>query len=91
MVSLFVLFAVTFSGSVEDNLRTAEERNESPDMTHYRLIKSGDTLPMLCYKIYGSSNYYLQVAKVNKLSSFRNISPGDEIIFPPIKKNTPVA
>jgi nucleoid-associated protein YgaU len=46
---------------------------------------------MLCYKIYGSSNYYLQVAKVNKLSSFRNISPGDEIIFPPIKKNTPVA
>ncbi|TMM58015.1 LysM peptidoglycan-binding domain-containing protein [Maribacter algarum] len=85
------LCKVTFSGSVEDNLRTAEERNESPDMTHYRLIKSGDTLPMLCYKIYGSSNYYLQVAKVNKLSSFRNISPGDEILFPPIKKNTPVA
>lgn len=85
------LCKVTFSGSVEDNLRTAEERNQSPDMTHYRLIKSGDTLPMLCYKIYGSSNYYLQVAAVNKLSSFRNISPGDEIFFPPIEKNTPVA
>ncbi|WP_299885350.1 LysM peptidoglycan-binding domain-containing protein [uncultured Lacinutrix sp.] len=82
---------VTFTGSIEDNLRTAEERRESPDMTHYRLIKSGDTLPMLCFKIYGSSSYYLQVAKVNKLSSFRELSPGDQIFFPPIEKNTPVA
>ncbi|NHF58026.1 LysM peptidoglycan-binding domain-containing protein [Flavobacteriaceae bacterium TP-CH-4] len=85
------LCKVTFTGSVEDNLRTAEERRESPDMTHYRLIKSGDTLPMMCYKIYGSSSYYLQVAQVNKLPNFRNLPPGTEIFFPPITKNTPVA
>ncbi len=82
---------VTFTGSVEDNLRTAEERRESPDMTHYRMIKAGDTLPMLCYSIYGNSGYYLQVALVNKLSSFRRLEPGTEIFFPPIEKNTPVA
>jgi len=82
---------VSFTGSVEDNLRTAEERRESPDLTHFRMIKSGDTLPLMCYKIYGSSSYYLQIALINKLSSFRNLSPGTEIIFPPIEKNTPVA
>ena len=82
---------VSFTGSVEDNLRTAEERRESPDMTHYRLIKSGDTLPMLCYKIYGNSGYYLQVAQVNKLPSFRNLPVGTTIFFPPVEKNTPVA
>ncbi|MCB0502352.1 MAG: LysM peptidoglycan-binding domain-containing protein [Bacteroidetes bacterium] len=82
---------VTFTGSVEDNLRTAEERRESPDMTHFRMIKAGDTLPMMCFKIYGNSNYYLQVARVNKLTSFRNLTPGTEIFFPPLNKNTPVA
>jgi hypothetical protein len=82
---------ITLKGSVEDNLRTAEERRESPDLTHYRLVKAGDTLPMMCYKIYGSSAYYLQVAKVNKLSNIRNLQPGTELYFPPIQKNTPVA
>ncbi len=85
------LCKVTFTGSVEDNLRTAEERRESPDMTHYRMIHSGDTLPMLCYQIYGNSSYYMQVAKVNKLSNFRTLEPGTELFFPPIEKNTPVA
>lgn len=82
---------VTFAGSIEDNLRTAEERRESPDLTHYRLIKAGDTLPLMCYRIYGNSGYYLQVAQVNKLSNFRRLQPGTEIFFPPIEKNTPVA
>jgi len=82
---------VTFTGSIEDNLRTAEERRESPDLTHYRLIKAGDTLPLMCYRIYGNSGYYLQVAQVNKLSNFRRLQPGTEIFFPPIEKNTPVA
>ena len=81
---------VSFTGSIEDNLRTAEERRESPDMTHFRTFMSGDSLPMMCYKIYGNSTHYLQVARVNRLPSFRDISPGTEIFFPPIKKNTPV-
>ena len=85
------LCKVSFIGSIEDNLRTAEERRESPDMTHYRMFKAGDSLPMLCYQIYGSSGYYLQIARINKLSSFRSIDPGTELIFPPLSKNTPVS
>ncbi|GAA4460520.1 LysM peptidoglycan-binding domain-containing protein [Nibrella saemangeumensis] len=81
---------ISFKGSVEDNLRTATERRRSPDLTHYRLVKAGDTLPMLCYQIYGHSGYYLQVARVNKLANFRQLVPGQELQFPPLEKNTPV-
>jgi phage tail protein X len=82
---------VSFTGSVEDNLRTAEERNESPDLTHYRVVKDGDTLPMLCYRIYGQSRYYMQIARINRLSQFRNLEAGMQLSFPPLEKNTPVS
>jgi len=70
----------------EEERRVAEERNSSPDLTHYRSVKQGDTLPLMCYRIYGHSKYYLQVAQVNGLSNFRELLPGDEIFFPPIEK-----
>ncbi len=82
---------ISFKGSVEDRERVAEERKSSPDLTHFREVKAGDTLPLLCYAIYGSSTHYLQVALANKLSNFRSLKPGTEIFFPPIEKNTPVA
>ncbi len=82
---------VSFVGSVEDNLRTAEERNQSPDLTHRQTVRDGDTLPMLCYRIYGQSKYYLQIARYNRLAQFRRLEAGTELAFPPLGKNTPVA
>jgi hypothetical protein len=82
---------VSFVGSVEDNLRTAEERNQSPDLTHRQTVRDGDTLPMLCYRIYGQSKYYLQIARYNRLSQFRRLEAGMELAFPPLEKNTPVS
>ncbi|WP_299218763.1 hypothetical protein [uncultured Aquimarina sp.] len=59
---------------------------QSPDLTHYRIVKAGDQLPLMCQDIYGSPMYYPLVARVNKLKSFRNLTPGQEIYFPPIEK-----
>jgi hypothetical protein len=42
----------SFKGSVEEKFRIAQDNLHSPDLTHYRIIKKGDTLPLLCYKIY---------------------------------------
>ncbi len=81
----------SFKGSVEDNLRTAEERNQSPDLTHSRIVKQGDTLPKLCFDVYGHSKYYTLVARVNRLPQFRTLIPGERIFFPPLAKNTPVS
>ncbi|WP_299260793.1 LysM peptidoglycan-binding domain-containing protein [uncultured Aquimarina sp.] len=75
-----------FQGFVEDDLRVAKENNQSPDLTHIRLVKEGDTLPLMSHRIYGDSKYYLEIAKVNELSSFRKLEVGKEIFFPPIEK-----
>ncbi len=69
----------------EDDPAAAQSENKaSPDMTHIRVVKSGDTLPLLCRDIYGSSAYYLLVAARNGLDDFRNLVPGQTLRFPPL-------
>lgn len=62
----------------------AEGKN-SPDLTHVRIVKSGDTLPLLCQEIYGSSSHYLQVARDNGLDDFRSLALGQRLSFPPLR------
>jgi len=75
-----------FQGFVEDNLRVAKENNQSPDLTHQRIVKAGDTLPLMSYKIYGDSKYYIDVARINNITNFRKLKIGQKIFFPPLKK-----
>jgi len=77
-----------FKGFVEDNLRVAKENNSSPDLTHVREVKEGDTLPLMTFRIYGDSKYYLEVARVNRITNFRKLSVGQKIYFPPIEKTS---
>jgi hypothetical protein len=77
---------VKFKGSVEEKKRVALEDKSSPDLTHVRKVKAGDTLPLLCNQIYGDPKYYLQVAQVNALSNFRSLTLGSELVFPPLTK-----
>lgn len=77
-----------FKGFVEDNLRIAKENSSSPDLTHVREVKQGDTLPLMAFRIYGDSRYYLEVARVNKISNFRKLETGQRIFFPPLEKNS---
>jgi len=58
----------------------------SPDLTHKKMVNEGDLLPYLTYKIYNNQNYYIQVARVNKLKNFRKLRAGTELLFPPISK-----
>ncbi len=78
----------TFKGSVEENFRVALENAQSPDVTHVRTVMAGDTLPLMCHRIYGDSRFYLEVAKANGLADFRSLRTGDDLIFPPIEKAT---
>jgi LysM repeat protein len=73
-----------FSENVEDTLRVAEERRNSPDLTHLHTVKAGEHLPMLADKYYGDASRYLQVADFNKLANFRRLEPGQQLVFPPI-------
>jgi len=77
---------VSFVEVVDIKSRLAAENKSSPDLTHIITIKEGDSLPILCYKIYGSSLYYLEVAKINNLDNFRKLNAGDRIVLPPLDR-----
>jgi hypothetical protein len=75
-----------FKGFIEDNLRVAIENNNSPDLTHVRIVREGDTLPLMAYRIYGDPKYYLKVAEINNITNFRKLKSGQKIYFPPFEK-----
>lgn len=74
-----------FKGSIEERKRAAQEYRRSPDLTHVRTIKAGQTLPLLCSQIYGDPRHYLMVAERNHLDNFRSLQPGQELVFPPLE------
>ncbi|NOU16587.1 MAG: hypothetical protein HOO91_03390 [Bacteroidales bacterium] len=76
-----------FSESITKTEVAAEQKTESPDLTHYRIVNEGDTLPLLSQMMYGDPSYYMELAKINGLTNFRNIKVGQRIIFPPIDKS----
>ena len=76
----------TFCESVPEALRVRKENAGSPDLTHLRDVKDGDTLPILAYEIYGDAQLYLEVARVNKLVNFRRLRSASRLSFPPLDK-----
>ena len=76
---------VKFKGSVEERKRAALEFRQSPDLTNQRTVMSGDTLPFMCFKVYGDPRHYLRVATFNNLDDFRSLEVGRAILFPPLK------
>jgi hypothetical protein len=56
----------------------------SPDLTHRVQVKEHDLLPYLTFKTYNNQDYYLQVARINKIKNFRRLEPGIELKLPPI-------
>lgn len=75
----------SFSGTSEPTTEANIKDNQSPDLTHVITVKAGDSLPVLCERIYGKRQMFQEVARVNNLTSFRNIKPGTELVFPPLK------
>ncbi len=85
-VPLRAVITATFTDNSDDKTRVALSQDQSPDLTHIRLIKAGDNLPALCFAIYNDPLSYLQVARQNGLDDFRRLVPGTKIAFPPLGK-----
>ena len=78
---------VNFVGYTAPDEAAKEVKMGSADMSHLVTVKAGDTLPLLCYRIYGTSVLYPQVARINGLKGFRRIAPGTQLLFPPIRNS----
>jgi phage tail protein X len=75
----------TFVQFTSEALKAKESNLRSPDMTHVLTVRAGDTLPLMCWQVYGSSEWYERVARVNGLDSFRALRVGTQIVFPPLE------
>jgi len=74
-----------FTGFMSKEEEALRANRSSPDMSHLVEVKAGDTLPLLCYRIYRDSSYYLDIARVNDMTDFRDLVPGTKLHFPPLR------
>jgi hypothetical protein len=74
----------TFLHFTSEKLKALEASNQSADVTHVLTVKAGDTLPLLCFQVYGASERYPGVAAANGLTDFRDLRPGSQLVFPPL-------
>ncbi|UFZ05167.1 hypothetical protein LQG66_02250 [Bradyrhizobium ontarionense] len=58
----------------------------SPDVSHARLVRGGDTLPLMVHAVYGSTVHTPRVARANGLNHLRGLEPGQSLIFPPLSR-----
>jgi hypothetical protein len=77
--------SLSFSGFMSKEEEALKADRSSPDLTHTIVIRDGDTLPLLCYRIYSDSSLYLRIARENHLSDFRNLKPGTTVVFPALQ------
>ncbi len=76
----------SFKESVSRPRQAAAARLASPDMTHYRIVQNGETLPLIAKKVYGDASLYIEIARVNSINNFRKLKTGQRLILPPINK-----
>lgn len=74
-----------FVGAMSKKESELVSNRSSPDLSHRVQVREGDTLPLLCHRIYGDPGYYLDVAAFNGLADFRRLVPGRELHFPPLE------
>lgn len=83
---LRVVAKCTFCESIPGSESVREDDPKSPDLTHLRDVRDGDTLPLLADDVYANAQLYLEVARVNKLVNFRRLRPATRLSFPPLDK-----
>ncbi len=85
-VPLRATINATFKQTVSQPEQAAAARLESPDLTHFRLVEEGETLPLIANKVYDDPSLYLEIARVNNINNFRKLKVGQQLVLPPIDK-----
>jgi nucleoid-associated protein YgaU len=75
---------VSFEEYLSPDEIVKRSKKSSPDLTHARIVQDGDSLPLMCYRIYGDSRHYIRIAEFNRLDNFRRLEVGTQILFPPL-------
>lgn len=73
-----------FTENIPDDRRVRQDRQSSPDRTHYRQVEGSSKLPIMVFKEFRDHKYYLAVARANKLNNFRRLPINTTVIMPPV-------
>lgn len=65
-----------------DLARNADK--QSADLTHLRIARQDQTLPLLCNEVYDDPSLYPRVARVNDLNDLMHLPYGAGLSFPPV-------
>ena len=82
---LRVRVSLDFIGTMTSAEEARMAGRSSPDLSHVVEVRAGDSLPLLCQRVYGDAAYYVDVARHNRIVNFRAIRPGQKILFPPLR------
>jgi len=77
--------SLKFVGFMSKKQSELVSNRSSPDLSHIVEVVEGDTLPLLCERIYGDCGYYVEVARFNRLAEFSVLKPGARLHFPPLE------
>lgn len=75
---------LNFKGFMSNKEAEVAAGRSSPDLSHLVEVREGDTLPLLCNRIYGDPAYYAAVARFNGLVDFNQLTAGSRLRFPPL-------
>ncbi len=78
--------SLSFCGFLSDEEERKKAGKSSPDMSHLIMLKAGETVALVCGRIYGDPLLVDEVARINGLTGFRNVKAGTELLFPHLKK-----
>ncbi len=84
--SLRAKISISVKEHITEEKKLKELNLKSADLTQSRTVILGDTLPNLSKEIYGDERLYMELAKANKLTNYRQLKAGSQLIFPPIEK-----
>ena len=76
-----------FSEALPDALREARDNMQSPDLTHERLVRAGDSLPLMTHRVYRTPLLAVRVAQANGLDLLRRLDAGSVLRLPPLVKS----
>jgi hypothetical protein len=76
--------SLKFSSYLSPKQVAKEEDKNSPDMTHIIPVIEGDTIANLSFDTYQTTDLCIPLARFNDLNRFRNLSHGQNLIFPPL-------
>lgn len=83
--SLRAIITLGLINTIDFDTKVKKAKTSSPDLTHLKTVMAGDTLPLMAYRVYGDSSFYMELARVNGLNHINEIEPGDQLYFPPLK------